>query len=104
MDESGQSKQAQLEPAESKDAQTEDVNGSGHRLHESHSTGIPTTNPDFSVPILNPAFTQASPPPPQPPDARRDARIRDLEQRLEEATKRMERGAEALERARKTRR
>jgi hypothetical protein len=115
MDESGQSKQAQLANADSdvrakvdSDIRAKKVDISDdqvHRSRESPSGDTPTTNPDFSVPVLNPAFTQASsPPPPPPPDVQRAARIRELEERLEEATRRIERGAEALERARRIRR
>jgi hypothetical protein len=93
------------------------------RVSESHSrrsehgppdgddvqSDLPITNPDFSVAELNPAFTQASPPPPPPPpdeattQAQGEMRIRELEQLLEDAAKRIERGAEALERSRKRR-
>jgi hypothetical protein len=79
----------------------------GHGESDEARADLPTTNPDFSVPELNPAFTEASPPPPQPPDdvtqAQRDIRIRELEQLLEEAAKRIERGAAVLERSRRRR-
>ena len=68
---------------------------------------LPIANPDFSVAGLNPAFTQASAPPPQPTDealdARRDARIRELERLLAQASEQIERGAAALERSRRRR-
>jgi hypothetical protein len=67
----------------------------------------PIANPDFSVAGLNPAFTQASAPPPQvqdqATDAERDARIRELERLLAQASEQIERGAVALERSRKRR-
>jgi hypothetical protein len=67
----------------------------------------PTGNPDFSVAGPNPAFTRASAPPPQPPDeaigAQREARIRELERLLNQASQQIERGAEVLERSRKRR-
>lgn len=75
------------------------------RLRE--GSEAPTGNPDFSVAGLNPAFTHASAPPPQPPDeavdAQRDARIRELERLLAQASEQIERGAAALERSRKRR-
>ena len=68
---------------------------------------LPTSNPAFSVAGLNPAFTKASGPPPQPaPDAaeaQRDARIRELERLLEQASEQIARGTAALERSRKRR-
>jgi hypothetical protein len=96
-----QSKQAQPKHTEGSEVQVKDADTSTDR--EALNGGVPITNPDFSVPVLNPAFTQASPPPAQPLEAQRVVRIRELEQRLEQATKRIERGAEALERARNTR-
>ena len=75
--------------------------------HASSDQEAPTTNPDFSVAGPNPAFTQASPPPPVPArnsaDAERDRRINELEYLLAEATKRIERGTAALEQARQRR-
>jgi hypothetical protein len=57
----------------------------------------PTTNPELSEGRPNPAFTEPSGPPPE--RAQSDARIRLLEQRLEEAYERIERGSRMLERA-----
>jgi hypothetical protein len=59
-------------------------------------------NPQFSEAEPNPAFTEATAPPPR--QAQLDSKIRELEQRLDEATRQIERGTNALERARQTRR
>src|ERR1700682_5795126 len=59
-------------------------------------------NPQFSEAEPNPAFTEATAPPPR--QAQLDSKIRELEQRLDEATRQIERGTNALERAREARR
>ncbi len=71
---------------------------------DSHeSSELPIANPDFSIAGLNPAFTQASPPPPELPDAdaQRDTRIKELERLLEKAREQIERGSAVLERSRR---
>lgn len=83
----------------------EDANGT--RDPAENQADRPTTNPVFSIAGPSPAFTQASPPPPPPPaevvEARRDARIKELERLLEKANEQIERGASVLERSRRRR-
>lgn len=105
MDAGDESRQTQSEDTEHKEAASGDAPGSELDFREGGES--PTGNPDFSVAGLNPAFTQASAPPPRPPneanDAERDARIRDLERILAQAGEQIERGAAALERSRRHR-
>lgn len=65
----------------------------------------PIINPEYWVGGPSPAFTvPVTAPTSSPASPSRDDRISDLLQRLEEATKELERSSTALERARRTRR